>query len=75
MNKASQHVVPNHSGRWIVRKSGASRASRVFVTRNDAVAYARHLARKDRSEVYIHGRDGTVSQRDSYGPDQSPPRN
>jgi hypothetical protein len=72
MNKRSQHVAPSNNGRWAVRRYGASRAGRVFETRRDAVTYARDLARRERSEVYIHGRDGAVRRRDSYGPDPAP---
>jgi len=74
MRKSKQHVVPKQSGGWAVRKSGASRASRVFETQYDAVTYARQLARKEGSELYVHGLDGTIRERDSYGSDPVPPR-
>lgn len=73
MSKAKQHVVPNQSGGWAVRKSGASRVSRVFGTQSDAVTYARDRARKAGSELYVHGRDGTVKERESYGSAAAPP--
>ena len=73
MSKPSQHVVPDNGG-WAVRKSGASRASRVFETRYDAVTYARQLARKKGSTLYVHGRDGTIRERDNYGADSAPRR-
>jgi hypothetical protein len=73
MAKANQHVVPGQRG-WAVRKSGASRASRIFGTRRDAVTYARQLAQKEGSELYIHGRDGTIRERDTYGSDPLPPQ-
>lgn len=72
MTKRNQHVVPKDR-RWAVRSSGASRASRVFQKQSAAVTYARHLAQKESSEVYIHRRDGTIRQRDSYGSDPVPP--
>lgn len=75
MVKAKQHVVPSQSGGWAVRRSGASRARRVFETQSDAVAYARDVARKERSNLYIHDRDGTVRHRDTYSLDPVPPRN
>jgi hypothetical protein len=74
MGKSTKHVVPNQSGGWAVRRSGASRASRVFGTQRAAVRFGRHLAQKEGSELYIHGRDGTIRQRDSYGSDPVPPR-
>lgn len=67
MHKSQQHVVPKHGGGWAVRRSGASRASRVFLTQRDAVQYAREIARKEGAELYVHRDDGTVRNRDSYG--------
>jgi hypothetical protein len=65
MSEQKQHVVPSNGG-WAVRRSGASRASRVFETRREAVTYARGLARKEGSVLYVHDRDGTVRNRDNY---------
>lgn len=68
------HVVPRTDGRWSVRQTGASRASRVFTTQADAVSYARAQAQKESGELYIHRQDGTVRSRDSYGQDPAPYR-
>lgn len=72
-SKPGQHVVPD-GGKWAVRKSGSSRASRVFDTQKDAVESARELAKKQKTELYVHGRDGKIRQRDSYGNDPHPPK-
>lgn len=74
MSKRSQHVVPNPRGGWAVRHSGASRASRTFESQKDAVTYARDLARKGGTELYIHRRDGTISNRNSFGSDPHMPK-
>jgi small subunit ribosomal protein S19 len=66
MKKLSQHVVPNEDGAWAVRKSGSHRASRLFQKQKDAIEYARHVATREGSEVYIHGADGTIHQKDTY---------
>lgn len=71
--KNSAHVVPRESG-WAVKKEGAARASKVFDKQADAVKYAREQARKDKSELYIHKRDGTIRERSSYGNDPNPPK-
>lgn len=71
--KPGQHVVPNDGG-WSVRKAGASRATKNFSTQGEAAAYARDIARNQKTEVYIHGEDGRIRQRDSYGNDPFPPR-
>lgn len=66
MAKNSRHVVPSSAGGWSVRKTGASRASKIFTTQTDAINYAKQLARKDKADVYVHGRDGMVRNRTSY---------
>lgn len=64
--KSSKHVVARQGGGWAVRSSGASRAGRVFKNKEDAVAYAKDVARKEHGELYVHKRDGTISDRVSY---------
>lgn len=66
MKKASNHVTPNLSGGWLVRKRGSSRASRNFDTQAEAVSYGRALAKKEGTELYIHGRDGSIKNKTSY---------
>jgi len=73
-SKRDRHVVPNGHGGWAVRQSGASKASRTFETEKEAVTYARDSARKGGADLYIHGRDGTVRSKDSFGADPYPPR-
>lgn len=68
-----QHVVPNGGG-WSVRKAGSSRASGTFSTQGEAIERARDIARNQGSELYIHGRDGRIRERDSYGNDPHPPK-
>ena len=64
--KKSQHVVSNPNGGWSVLRSGASRATRVFDNQADAVSYAKMLAEKEGTELYVHRRDGTIQERDSF---------
>lgn len=72
MNKSSQHVVPSPNGGWAVRSAGALRASRTFVTQSEAVRYGRKVAQNSLAVLYVHGRDGTVVERNSYGHDPFP---
>jgi hypothetical protein len=72
--KKDRHVVPNPRGGWAVRQSGAAKASRTFESQKEAVTYARDLAKKGRSELYVHRKDGTISDRNSYGSDPYPPK-
>ena len=73
MSKKGQHVVPNGNG-WSVRSAGASRATGIYETQREAVDVARSRARRQGTELYIHGRDGRIRERDSYGTDPSPPK-
>lgn len=70
--KNNVHVVPSDGG-WDVKVEG-SRNARHFSTQNEAIRAGRELARGNRSENIIHGRDGQIRQRDSYGRDPFPPR-
>jgi len=75
MSKKSNHVVPSQkSGGWAVKKAGASKASKAFIKKDDAIKYARGLSRKEKSELYIHKKDGSIQNRNSYGNDPFPPR-
>ena len=73
MSKKGQHVVPN-GGKWSVRSAGAQRASKTFDTQQEAIDTARERARAQGSELYIHGKDGRIRERNSYGSDPYPPK-
>jgi uncharacterized protein YdaT len=60
--------VPRH-GEWVVEREGASRASSQHRTQAEADERARALARRAHVELIVHGRDGRIRQRDSYGND------
>lgn len=73
MPKRNQHVVPHDNG-WAVRSAGSQRASSIHNTQGEAISAGREIARNQRSELYIHGRNGRIRERDSYGNDPFPPR-
>lgn len=73
MNSSNQHVLP-HSGGWAVRKSGASKNTKVFSSQSAAVGYARKVAKSGSCELFIHSKDGRIRERNSYGTDLHPPR-
>lgn len=73
MPKPGQHVVPN-GGKWSVRRAGASRASGTFPTQGEAIERAREIAQNQETELFIHGRDGRIRERNSYGSDPFPHR-
>lgn len=73
MAKRGQHVVPSEDG-WSVKRAGASRASSTHATQQEAIDAATRVARNQKTELYIHGRDGRIRERNSYGNDPRPSR-
>jgi hypothetical protein len=73
VSKQGQHVVPNGNG-WAVRKAGSSRVTSTHPTQAAAVNEARRIAINQRTELYIHGQDGRIRERNSYGNDPHPPK-
>ena len=69
----NQHVVPNN-GAWGVRGEGNSRLTSRHETQADAIAAAREIAQNNQSEMFIHGVNGQIRERNSYGNDPCPPR-
>lgn len=72
MSGKNQHVVP-HEGGWAVKGAGNSRATSVHETQAQAIEAARNIARNQESELLIHGRNGQIRERDSFGNDPLPP--
>jgi len=70
----SQHVVKSTTGGWAVKKGGSTRATKVHKTQGAAISQARTIAKKQKAELYIHGRDGRIREKDSYGNDPHPPK-
>ena len=73
MSVKGQHVVPNGT-KWSVRKAGAAKVTGTFTTQSEAVSAGKRIAQNQKTELYIHGRDGRIRERNSYGTDQSPPK-
>ena len=69
----NQHVVP-YGDHWAVRGSGNIRISFVHRTQGAAVEAGERRAKAEKSELIIHGKDGRIRDRDSYGHDPFPPR-
>jgi hypothetical protein len=63
-------VVPRDD-EWIVEREGAARASSRHRTQAEADERARSVARREGVELVVHGRDGRIRQRESYGSDPS----
>lgn len=73
MKGKNQHVVPV-SGNWGIRGEDNDRLTKVTQTKAQAVDIARDIAKNQKSELIIHGRDGKIQDKDSYGNDPCPPK-
>lgn len=73
MSKKGQHVVPASAG-WSVKKAGAAKATSTHATQAAAIEAATKIARNQQTELYVHGKDGRIRERNSYGKDPHPPK-
>jgi hypothetical protein len=71
MAEGDIHTV-HRDGRWFNEVEGGDRASNSAATKDEAVTAGRDMARSRKVEHLIHGLDGTIGERNSYGHD---PRN
>ncbi len=69
----NQHVVPRDDA-WAVRGAGNSRDTSHHQTQAQAERAAREIAINQKSEVLVHGENGRIRERNSYGNDPFPPK-
>jgi hypothetical protein len=62
------HVMPGEKG-WRVKVEGSDRPRSTHKSRSEAAKAARTIARSNKSELLIHGRNGRVRDRSTYGQD------
>ena len=70
----NQHVTPRPDGKWQVKGAGNEKATKVTTTQKEAIEVARKIAINQQSEVVIHGTNGQIRDKDSYGNDPHPPK-
>lgn len=71
---SSYRVIASINGGWSVKRDGAERSAKTFDTQREAIKYGENLSRSHSSELVIHGRNGRVQRKDSYGKDPNPPK-
>lgn len=72
--KKNQHVVPDKNGGWNVKGAGNSKGTVHTDTKAEAIKKAVEIAKNQQSEVVIHGKNGQIQDKDSYGNDPNPPK-
>lgn len=70
----NQHVTKHPSGGWQVKGDGNHKATVRTATQQQAIEIARDIARHQKSELVIHGENGRIRAKDSFGGDPFPPR-
>ena len=71
---STQRVTPRGDKAWQHKGDGNERATRVTRTQKEAKASAEKVAQRQKSEVVVHGKDGKIRSKDSYGRDPNPPK-
>lgn len=68
----NQHVVPN-GDKWSVKGEGNEKNTATFDTQKEAIEKGREIAINQKSELFIHNKEGKIRERSSYGNDPYPP--
>lgn len=71
--KKNQHVVTHPEG-WAVKGERNTKATRVVSTQAEARKIAETIAKNNKSEAIIHGKNGRIISSNSYGNDPCPPK-
>lgn len=64
----NQHVVP-FMGTWAVRGEGQEEVTSTHRLQSEAIMEAIKIAKVEKSELFIHGKNGKIRARNSYGND------
>lgn len=70
----NQHVVHDPNGGWNVKGEKNQKATFHAQNKSDATRKAREISKNQKSELFIHGRNGRIQSRDSHGNDPHPPK-
>lgn len=74
MKTKNQHVTPHPDGGWQVKGANNKRATVRTETQSEAIDIARKISTKQGSELIIHGKNGKIRDKLSYGNDPYPPK-
>ncbi len=73
-SKSNVHVVPQGHNRWATKHSNVAQPISTHYKKSTAVESGHKLAQKEKVELFIHRKDGTIQNRNSFGPDYCPPK-
>ena len=67
--KGDVHVVRDEKAGWQVRVEGTARPRSAHKTQSEATKAGRDVARRNKSELLVHGKDGKIRERSTFGHD------
>lgn len=70
----NQHVTPRSDGNWQVKGAGNQKATAVTTTQKATIKIGTGIAKNQKSELLIHGKNGQIRDKNSYGNDPFPPK-
>ena len=74
-SKDGQESTCRKSSEWVgCAREHNTRITQKFDTQKEAIAKAREIAINQKSELFIHGENGRIRERNSYGNDPYPPK-
>lgn len=73
MSPKNIHTVPS-GNKWAVKREGVAKPISTHNTKTNALNKGVSVAKQNRVEHVIHGRDGRIQDKDSYGNDPCPPK-
>ena len=71
--KKNVHVVKNADG-WSVKSEDSQKAYRNVSTQKEAIEIGKKVASNNSSELLIHGFNGKIREKNSYGSYKFPPK-
>jgi len=71
MAKKNQHVIP-HGGEWAIKGEGNKKETEVTQTKKEAEKIEREIAKKSKSELFIHDKEWKTINRSNFGNDPYP---
>ena len=71
MENKYKHVLSSN-GRWVIKEEGNENFFFIYDTKEEAVYRAMEIARRERSDLFVHTQQGKVEFRRSYENDQYP---
>ncbi len=69
MSKGKNQHVTKHPDGWQVIGAGNSKATAVTSTQQEAIDIGKSIAQNQQSELVIHGKNGQIREKNSYGND------